>query len=60
MPISNAYYRKDADGYDLPDGYGVKLAMENGEIWTVPFSETNRPWIEYQAWLADGYSTQSE
>jgi hypothetical protein len=57
----NFYYLKDEDGVtDLPDTDGIKLVMENGQVWSVPSEPTNRHWQMYQAWLADGHSTQSE
>ena len=49
------------DGNDLPDGYGVRLDdPDEGRTGFVPNDIRNRDWREYQDWIADGYSAQSE
>ena len=35
-----------------------KMQLTNGEIWSVPIDETNRPYPEIQEWVADGNKIQ--
>lgn len=52
------YFGKDENSADTDDN--VIMVDGNGTRLLIPKNPKNRHWQKYQAWLADGNTTQSE
>jgi len=54
MSITSAKYVKD----ESDENVSVTVTYENGEVWSVPVSGSNRHYREVEEWVADGNSIQ--